>query len=279
MKEKFRTTAILVMILAVMMIMTGCIELELGVKINEDETGSLIGVIAYHEDFINYVRENGGEDPLEGENAKLEEIDGENYYVIRKETETISFDELEQTLMSQLPEELFRPFSEGEETGEEEFTPLFESVKIEKTIKDNVSTFVFEAVTSKQEIPEETDEEIDIELPPFNQIFRFSITVQMPGEIKEVEGGEQGGNAVTFEIKDFTSSHTIRIVSVVEEETNVIGDNEDKDKDNDDSLTRYLLAGGIVGLCLVGMVVVIIRIRRKKSSYNSDFTDYSRYNY
>ncbi|MBQ2945277.1 MAG: hypothetical protein IJD95_01765 [Clostridia bacterium] len=184
MKKKIFALVMVVVILAIML--TGCVQADIGVKINKDGTGS-VAVIAGIEKSVYQSLKGMGEDPFKDiDPSTLETYTYEDttYIGYTEITEYNSFEEIENYLL-----ELNL---DTEETGNKD-NRLFSSVQIIKNGNIFNSSYKFYAVTNSQS-------------SDMSGIFNITLTVEMPYDITEYKSGNQEGNKITFTVFDVTES-------------------------------------------------------------------------
>lgn len=96
MKKKIFALVMAVMMLAMML--TGCIQNDIGVKMNKDGTGSISATIGIEKDFYQNLKQMGS-DPFEGKTT-TEYTDEDSTYVAYTEVkEYSSYEEMEKALL------------------------------------------------------------------------------------------------------------------------------------------------------------------------------------
>ena len=201
--------------------------MDVGVTLNEDGTASVTTKVSMSEELY-LAMEDTDEDGPSKEDFVKEIIDGKTYYSYSETKEYDSYDALATDLTN------------SEAMGG---TPLFDSVDIEKT-KDGVYSF-------KGKTGVVNAEEVGIE--PSEEWVKLTLTIKMPGEITDYEGGELlEDGAVRFTLSDLTKEHTLSVTSEVEQ-FNVV---------------RSVIIW-IVGLTIIA-VVTITHFKNKKKRSNED---------
>lgn len=199
--------------------LTGCVHEDLGIKLNKDGTGSIAATIALQKDVCEQLAALGGSDPFEGEETFEVEYDGEAYIAYTETKEYASFKEMEKALaemtydtgalgdMSADDDDglddntedevftddvvIFDPVT-GAESTEKTDAHIFKSVSI---MKDG-SQYVFDAVLNSLTG--------DLDGYDMTDIFKVSISVEMPAEITAYKNGTVDGNKVTFDLSDMS---------------------------------------------------------------------------
>ena len=188
-----KTAALLIMAGACMLLLAGCISTDIGIKVNENGTGSITATVGIAEDLYNSLKDTGS-DPFKGESTTVFERNGTKYIAVSNVKEYTSFEAMENALLemsynTDLLEE------KNEQTAENE-NRIFKSVSITKDSKLAKSSYRFCATMNA--MPKETDGY------DTNELFSVSLSVEMPAEIKSVKGGTVDGNTVVFDISDIT---------------------------------------------------------------------------
>lgn len=211
-------------------VLTGCIHQDIGIKMNRDGTGSMTTSLGIEKGFYQQLKDSGS-DPFDGKEVTEYKYDGNTYISCSEVKKYNSFDELEKALLELTLEtepiedtqmiqgtdmdietnqtetnpdadhesingEGFGQTSEGSKSEQE--TRLFSSVHIEKSEGLFQSTYTFHAVLNAQ-----SSEGTDYNL---NDIFKVTLSVEMPAKITDVTGGTAEGNKVVFDITDITQS-------------------------------------------------------------------------
>lgn len=221
MKKKIFALVMAVMMLAMML--TGCIQNDIGVKMNKDGTGSISATIGIEKDFYQNLKQMGS-DPFEGKTT-TEYTDEDSTYVAYTEVkEYSSYEEMEKALLEMTYDtELIEDAQEAQDAemngdnedfdgnGEdvivvpdtepeapEKDNHIFSSVNIEKNSGIFYSSYTFNAVMNPQ-----SNDGLDYDM---NDAFKVTLTVEMPEEITQSKGDKMEGNKITFDIADVTES-------------------------------------------------------------------------
>ena len=232
-------TTLMLSFLCIAALLTGCVESDIGVKLNTDETGTISATIGIEEDFYDQLVDMGAT-VFEDKETTTYEHDGKTYISYAESTEYKSFEEIEQALLamtyetdifedledSDIPVEEDAEFpaeddSEGDESdetdaSEEEPAPktdthVFKSVEIEKNGGIFYTAYSFKAELNPQTAASDDESMIVMDIP-MDDVFHMTFSIEMPAEITEVEtqprasGGTVEGNKVTFEIDDITEA-------------------------------------------------------------------------
>ena len=92
-------TTLMLSFLCIAALLTGCVESDIGVKLNADETGTISTTIGIEEDFYDQLVEMGAT-VFEDKETTTYEHDGKTYISYAESTEYKSFDEIEQALLA-----------------------------------------------------------------------------------------------------------------------------------------------------------------------------------
>lgn len=189
---KKRITAILLSVLCLAVLLTGCVRTELGIALHKDGTGIITTTVAIEESAYNMIKQSGS-DPFEGRETQKVTYEDTPYISCSEATENLSYEELENQLKAVRLD------------ASDETSPLlFQDVSIEKNGGLFYSSFSFQAKTTAQENTDESGQSV-------NDTYKFFITVTMPGSITQTKGGTADGNTVTFEIDDLTQENDLAV--------------------------------------------------------------------
>ena len=216
MKKKIFALVMAVMMLALML--TGCIQNDIGVKMNKDGTGSISATIGIEKDFYQNLKQMGS-DPFEGKTTTEYTYEDTTYVAYTEVKEYSSYEEMEKALLemtydTELIEDA-QQAQDAEMNGENEDLDvivipdtepeaptkdnhIFSSVNIEKNSGIFYSSYTFNAVMNPQ-----SNDGLDYDM---NEAFKVTLTVEMPEEITQSKGGKVDGNKITFDIADVTES-------------------------------------------------------------------------
>ena len=244
----FALTAVLLMAA-----LTGCVREDIGVKINEDGTGSVTVTVGIKKSFYDQLKEAGSEDPFEEKETFTEEYDGQEYISVKETQLFDSVEEIENALkdmkysgdegvLSGLEEAqdmtgyedteiMNTEETEGGDAEMEADSHIFKSVEIIKEKKKCTFNAVLNKITG----------EGDIGFDP-NEMLKVSVSVELPGKIKAYSDGSVSGSKVTFDIKD------------VSKENEIYAESE----------TGSALPAVIGTVVIIGGIVAVIMMRRKK---------------
>ena len=210
MKKKIITLIVGVIMLAMML--TSCIQNDIGIKMNEDGTGSISATIGIEKDFYNSLIENGS-DPFEGKSTKEYTFENKTYVSYTEAKEYGSYEEMEKALLDMTYDtSLIDNMQNSEEESEDgnltvygndtktsdNDNHIFSSVNIESNSGIFYSSYTFNAVMNPQ-----SDEGLDYDM---NSVFKVTLTVEMPEEITQSKGGKVEGKKIIFDIADISES-------------------------------------------------------------------------
>ena len=198
--------------------LTGCVYEDLSVKLNKDGTGSIAATVGLKKDFVDNMM--AGSDPFEGKETFETEYDGEKYIAYTETNEYASFEEIEKALAEmtyetgdfgempdmdydedETPTEINDELSAGEivltepvtETTESADDHIFKSVNITK----DGSKYIFDAVLNPLTG--------DYQGYDMSEIFKISVSVEMPAKISAYKNGTVDGNKITFDLSDMST--------------------------------------------------------------------------
>jgi len=213
MKKKIFALGLAVMMIAVML--TGCFHNDIGVKVNKDGTGTISATLGIEKDFYQNLKQMGS-DPFEGKETTEYTYEDTTYVAYTEVKEYDSYEDMEKALLEMTYETELVDSAQGsmdedtdtdeivsDEPVEEAEAPaqdnhIFSDVKIEKTDGLFSSAYSFHAVMNPQ-----SNEGVDYDV---NDTFRVTLSVELPDEITEYQGGTVEGNKVTFDIADITEA-------------------------------------------------------------------------
>jgi len=238
MKKKIFALVMAVAMLAMML--TGCIQNDIGVKMNKDGTGSISATIGIEKDFYQNLKQMGS-DPFEGKTTTEYTYEDTTYVAYTEVKEYSSYEEMEKALLemsydTELIEDAQQSQDDGMNGENEEFdgngedvivipdtepaatetdNHIFSSVNIEKNSGIFYSSYTFNAVMNPQ-----SNEGLDYDM---NDAFKVTLTVEMPFKITGTKGGTVDGNTVSFNIADITESQEITATCEENNTTVIIG--------------------------------------------------------
>ena len=205
---------LLMAIVCMFAMLTGCVQQDIGVAINADGTGTVSATIGIEEDAYEQLV-GMGSDIFEGKETSTYEHDGKTYVSYTETKDYASYEEIEKALLEMTYEsEVFEDLDTGdlesempeESTESTEPTPIFKNVTIEKNTGLFYSTYTFKAELNPQEITETEDTEM-------------TFTITMPSDITQASGGTVEENKAVFEIDDITEAQEF---SVISEQNNIV---------------------------------------------------------
>ena len=223
-------TTLMLSFLCIAALLTGCVESDIGVKLNADETGTISATIGIEEDFYDQLVDMGAT-VFEDKETTTYEHDGKTYISYAESTEYKFFEEIELALLAMTYEtDMFDglesedipveddvandaelPEADEEEPAPETDAHVFKSVEIEKNGGIFYTAYSFKAELNPQTAVFDDESMIDMDIP-MDDVFHMTFSIEMPAEITEVEtqprasGGTVERNKVTFEIDDITEA-------------------------------------------------------------------------
>lgn len=216
---------LLMAIVCMFAMLTGCVQQDIGVALNADGTGTVSATIGIEKDAYEQLV-GMGTDIFDGKETSTYEYDGNTYVSYTETKDYASYEEIEKALLEMTYEsEVFEDLDAGdlesempeESTESTEPTPIFKSVSIDKSSGLFYSTYTFKAELNPQEIT--GTEDTEMELPIDTDSFRMTFTITMPSDITQASGGTVEANKAVFEIDDITEAQEF---SVISEQNNIV---------------------------------------------------------
>ena len=216
---------LLMAIVCMFAMLTGCVQQDIGVALNADGTGTVSATIGIEEDAYEQLV-GMGSDIFEGKETSTYEHDGKTYVSYTETKSYENYEDIEKALLEMTYEsDVFDGLNtedfeteDAEESAEAaEPAPIFKSVSIDKSSGLFYSNYTFKAEMNPQEIAD--SEDIEMDLPIDTDSFRMTFTVTMPSDITQANGATIEGNKAVFEIDDITEAQEF---SVVCEQNNVV---------------------------------------------------------
>ena len=216
---------LLMAIVCMFAMLTGCVQQDIGVALNADGTGTVSATIGIEEDAYEQLV-GMGSDIFEGKETSTYEHDGKTYVSYTETKSYENYEDIEKALLEMTYEsDVFDGLNtedfeteDAEESAEAaEPSPIFKSVSIDKSSGLFYSNYTFKAEMNPQEISD--SEDIEMDLPIDTDSFRMTFTVTMPSDITQANGATIEGNKAVFEIDDITEAQEF---SVVCEQNNVV---------------------------------------------------------
>ena len=216
---------LLMAIVCMFAMLTGCVQQDIGVAINADGTGTVSATIGIEEDAYEQLV-GMGSDIFEGKETSTYEHDGKTYVSYTETKSYENYEDIEKALLEMTYEsDVFDGLNtedfeteDAEESAEAaEPAPIFKSVSIDKSSGLFYSNYTFKAEMNPQEISD--SEDIEMDLPIDTDSFRMTFTVTMPSDITQANGATIEGNKAVFEIDDITEAQEF---SVICEQNNVV---------------------------------------------------------
>ena len=216
---------LLMAIVCMFAMLTGCVQQDIGVAINADGTGTVSATIGIEEEAYEQLV-GMGTDIFDGKETSTYEHDGKTYVSYTETKSYENYEDIEKALLEMAYEsDVFDGLNtedfeteDAEESAEAaEPAPIFKSVSIDKSSGLFYSNYTFKAEMNPQEISD--SEDIEMNLPFDTDSFRMTFTVTMPSDITQANGATIEGNKAVFEIEDITEAQEF---SVVCEQNNVV---------------------------------------------------------
>ena len=216
---------LLMAIVCMFAMLTGCVQQDIGVALNADGTGTVSATIGIEEDAYEQLV-GMGSDIFEGKETSTYEHDGKTYVSYTETKSYENYEDIEKALLEMTYEsdvfdglntEDFETEDAVESAEAAEPAPIFKSVSIDKSSGLFYSNYTFKAEMNPQEISD--SEDIEMDLPIDTDSFRMTFTVTMPSDITQANGATIEGNKAVFEIDDITEAQEF---SVVCEQNNVV---------------------------------------------------------
>ena len=248
-----RIAALILSAVAMLSLLTGCIHEDIGIKLNEDGTGSIAATVGIEKDaYLQMIGMGIDLFPDSEEEATEYEYKGKTYLALSESSEYRSYEELRRALlgMTYASDEM-QELAAFDEDRVEETVILDEESEDEAEIPANENAE--EAADPDEEADGETDEAEDDEVEISNHIFKevvieqqkgvfsksivfsakmnaipdspdaetplssaflVSISIEMPYEITNAsENATVEGNKATFEIDDLTTENEFAVES------------------------------------------------------------------
>ncbi|HPE95749.1 MAG TPA: hypothetical protein PLT66_06770 [Bacillota bacterium] len=246
-----KIVTLLLSVLMLVGLLSGCVQNDLGVKINSDGTGSVALTLGLDKEFYDQLKSTGS-DPFDGKTTTTY-TDGDDTYVAYTETtEYSSYEDIEKALLEMeyeydMLEDAAPDDEESSEPDPSKYTlmqptenetdkHIFKSVNIEKNSGIFYNTYTFKAVMNPQ--PKDNGSGY----AP-NDIYKVTVSVEMPSDITQAKDGKVEGNKVVFEIEDITEANELAATA----ESNNIG-----------------VVIGIIAVLVIIFAVVVFLVKRQK---------------
>ena len=195
--------------------LTGCVYEDLSVKLNKDETGSIAATIGLKKDFVDQMM--NGQNPFDGKETKEIEYDGEKYIVYTEVSEYASFDEIAKALSEMtydtedydVPTENDADGDVDTETAEE--TSVIDEWLADTSAEEKADNHIFKSVEIKKDggkyIFDAVLNKVEGQVQGYDMsdIFKVSISVEMPAKVTAYKNGTVDGNKVTFDLSDMSA--------------------------------------------------------------------------
>lgn len=205
--------AVILSVVTLALCLTGCVYEDLSVKLNKNGTGSVAATVGLKKDFVDQMM--GGQNPFNGKETKELEIDGDKYIAYTETTEYASFEEIinalsDMTYDSDNYEELAEKESEVPKETESTETSAIDDWLTEYDEKGEPDNHIFKSVEIKKDGSKYIFDAV-LNPPTGNvsgyntrDIFKVSISVEMPAKISAYKNGTVDGNKITFDLSDMS---------------------------------------------------------------------------
>ena len=207
--------AIVLSVITFSLCLTGCVYEDLSVKLNKDETGSIAATIGLKKDFVDQMM--NGQDPFDGKETKEIEYDGEKYIAYTEVSEYASFDEIAKALSEMtydtedydVPTENDADGDVDTETAEE--TSVIDEWLADTSAEEKADNHIFKSVEIKKDggkyIFDAVLNKVEGQVQGYDMsdIFKVSISVEMPAKVTAYKNGTVDGNKVTFDLSDMSA--------------------------------------------------------------------------
>ena len=98
MKTKFKLFSIILSVFMLVLMLTGCIQNDIGVKLNKDGTGSVSATLGIEKEFYTQLVDSGT-DPFAGKEVTEYDYEGSTYVAYTEKTKYDSYEEIEDALL------------------------------------------------------------------------------------------------------------------------------------------------------------------------------------
>ena len=214
---KTKITAMIISIFMLALTLCGCMHNDVGVKLNEDGTGSISATFGIEKESYAQFKDMGS-DPFEGKETKEYTYNGKTYVSYCETKEYSTFEEIEKALLDLTYEtELLEgPETEIEESSdpsnytlvipneEKADNHIFKSVSIKKNSGIFYTVYSFNATFNPMKNTENYEA---------NDVFRVTVSAEMPNKITQARGGKVDGNKIVWEIDDISSGEEIAAIA------------------------------------------------------------------
>lgn len=205
MKNKFKLFSIILSVFMLVLMLTGCIQNDIGVKLNKDGTGSVSATLGIEKEFYTQLIDSGT-DPFAGKDVTEYKYEGSTYIAYTENTTYDTYEDIENALLNMTYETQLLSDAQGvtediasnglvQSVTEIKDNRIFEKVEIDRSKGIFYNVYSFSVVLNPQKIAEHYSQ---------NDIFRLTLSVELPDDVDYQNGGVTDGNIVTYEINDVT---------------------------------------------------------------------------
>ena len=209
--------AIVLSVITLSLCLTGCVYEDLSVKLNKDETGSIAATIGLKKDFVDQMM--NGQNPFDGKETKEIEYDGEKYIAYTEVSEYASFDKIAKALSEMtydtedydVPTENDADGDVDTETETAEETSVIDEWLADTSAEEKADNHIFKSVEIKKDgskyIFDAVLNKVEGQVQGYDMsdIFKVSISVEMPAKVTAYKNGTVDGNKVTFDLSDMSA--------------------------------------------------------------------------
>ena len=229
--------ALILCTLGLVLALTGCVREEMRIKLNEEGTGEMIAVTALKLGFYQQLKDMNGVDPFAGQETVNVEYDGEKYVAVKDTVTYASFEELENALREmtfggddasvddavsitgETVDDTEKVVVETEPAEDADSVDEYETVSSDSAAGEIAERKVFKTVEIKKDRSKYSFHAVlnSVEGESFgydiSEVFKITISVEMPGKITAYKGGTVNDNVITFDISDLSEETELYVES------------------------------------------------------------------
>ena len=239
-----RTVLLLFVLLVLVFCLSSCVELDTGVTLNEDGTGSVSVSLGIEKNVYDRLTASGNAKLFKGKTPAPVQSGGTTYMTFSETKECGSYEEIQNALLDLVyqvdwKEDMAKSTAVDDPTAytlyqpaaEKQEIPVFESVNIEKAVGIFYSVYTFRAIVNAPNYGYSLYDTADA--------FKLTITVHMPDKVTQSMGGTVDADTVTFELNNPIVKTEIAAVSEVNRYGVILG-----------------IFGGLVLLVVAGFIII-----------------------
>ena len=239
-----RTVLLLSVLLVLVFCLSSCVELDTGVSLNEDGTGSVSVSIGIEKSVYDRLTASSKSDLFKGKTPAPVQTGGTTYMTFSETKEYGTYEEIQDALLELVYQIDWKGETENstvvddpsaytlyQPTAEKKEIPVFESVIIEKAVGIFYSVYTFRATVNAPNY--------GYSLYDTTDAFKLTITVHMPDKVTQSMGGAVDGDTVTFELNNPIVKTEIAAVTEVNRYGVILG-----------------IFGGLVLLVVAGFIII-----------------------